>query len=211
VLEMLAAHPESARFICTKLADHYVSQPASPALVDELVSVFHRSAGDMSEVMVALALHVHRNGLSPRLAHPLPFAMRLFRTTDRDDVGGMAGYLRRSRAGLFDCATPDGYSQSDADYADTNAMIQRWKLAREMQYSIASLAPGNIRWAKGPMSDREMRLVVDMLAIRLTGRTLSDESANAALSVMRETTGTRDEQIRELASLMGQLPELNLR
>ncbi len=210
VLETLAAHPETARFFCRKLAEHYVSVPAPEDLVCELAATFHATAGDGDALLRTLVAHPRFWDAPPRLAHPLQFAMRLYRGTNRMDVGGMSGYLRRSRAGLFDCATPDGHPEEDTAYADTNAMIQRLKLSRDLQYNFASIAPQEMRYAKGELTDLEKQLIIDMLAVKLTGAVLSEASNTAAVEIFG-SKGNRDEQIREVGSLIGQLPELNLR
>ena len=210
MIETLAAHPETAKFFCRKLAEHYVSMPAPEDLVSGLAATFLATAGDGAALVRTLVAHPRFWDAPPRLAHPLQFAMRLYRCTNRTDVGGMAGYLRRSRAGLFDCPTPDGHPEEDSAYADTNAMIQRWKLSRELQYNFASIAPQNMRYAKGELSGAEKQLIVDMLAVKLTGAVLSEDSNRAALEIFG-SKGSRDEQIREFGSLLGQLPELNLR
>ncbi len=211
VLEVLAAHPETARFYCRKLAEHYVSLPAPDDLIGDLVSVYHRTGGDSRALLMMLFTHPRFYDAPPRLTHPLQYAMRMFRATGRVDSSSIGGYLRRSRAGLFDCATPDGHPEEDAAYADTNAMIQRWKLSRDLHYGFAEIVPQPIRWAGGEMSAAEKQLVIDIMAVRLTGRVLSEDSNAVALDILNTTKGTRDELIRELGSLMGQLPELNLR
>ena len=54
VLEMLAAHPSTARFVCEKVVGHYFGVPADEGLVADLASVFARTGGDMREVLLAL-------------------------------------------------------------------------------------------------------------------------------------------------------------
>src|SRR5262249_48393560 len=78
-LEVLAAHPSTAHFVCRKLAEHYVSAPAPESLVNDLAARFTETGGDMAEVLLALAQHPEftRADLPERLAHPMEYALRL--------------------------------------------------------------------------------------------------------------------------------------
>lgn len=54
VLRSLAQHPSTARFVCTKLARHFVSDTPPPALVARLEVAWRRSDGDLGQVLRAL-------------------------------------------------------------------------------------------------------------------------------------------------------------
>jgi len=56
VLRDLAAHPATARFVCSKLARHLVADEPPPALVARLVEVWRASDGDLAAVTRALVL-----------------------------------------------------------------------------------------------------------------------------------------------------------
>ena len=51
VLDILATHPATARFIATKLARRFVSDTPPPALVDHLRRNVHQTKGDLRAVM----------------------------------------------------------------------------------------------------------------------------------------------------------------
>ncbi len=50
VLHDLAQHPSTARFVCSKLARHFVADEPPPALVARLVATWQRSGGDLPAV-----------------------------------------------------------------------------------------------------------------------------------------------------------------
>ena len=54
VLHDLAQHPSTARFVCSKLARHFVADEPPPALVAKLVAAWQRSSGDLPTVYRAL-------------------------------------------------------------------------------------------------------------------------------------------------------------
>jgi uncharacterized protein (DUF1800 family) len=55
LLDMLAANPATARFICTKIARRFVADVPPESLVERMKSVFLQSNGDIREVLRALA------------------------------------------------------------------------------------------------------------------------------------------------------------
>jgi uncharacterized protein (DUF1800 family) len=54
VLEDLAAHPSTARFIATKLVRHFVADDPPPAAVDRVARAYLKSGGDLPRVYAAL-------------------------------------------------------------------------------------------------------------------------------------------------------------
>ena len=54
VLHDLALHPSTARFVCSKLARHFVADEPPPALVAKLVAAWQRSGGDLPSIYRAL-------------------------------------------------------------------------------------------------------------------------------------------------------------
>lgn len=54
LLHDLAVHPSTARFVCSKLARHFVADDPDPALVARLVAAWQRSDGDLPAVYKAL-------------------------------------------------------------------------------------------------------------------------------------------------------------
>ena len=51
VLDLLAHHPSTARFIAAKLVRRFVQDDPPPALVDRAARTFRRTDGDLREVM----------------------------------------------------------------------------------------------------------------------------------------------------------------
>jgi uncharacterized protein (DUF1800 family) len=222
-LELLVAHPASPRFIATALVEHYASAPADPALVEHVASAL--SAGDMDLASGIIALTEHPAFWAAalkrdRVAQPADFALRLARTTGWDGSRQIGDYLASSGRGMFDRATPDGFPEADAEAMNSSAMLQRWRLASQAESALADAVPSPIRYADRPIDDAEARVIIDLIAQRLTGSTLSPASRDAALAVLAATEPprpdrpgdfNRDPRIRTLAAFIAQLPEANLR
>ncbi len=79
-----------------------------------------------------------------------------------------------------------------------------------MLWPLASLVPPGWRYRQDVPEPVWSQLVVDVIAVRLTGRVLGESSNAAALELLGVAEGNRDERIQLLAPFIAQLPEVNL-
>jgi len=211
-LELLAAHPNTADYVCRKLAEHYVSVPAPDDLVDELAYVFASTGGDLHEVLLALAEHPRFWDAAPRVATPIDYGLRLVRAIDNPAaIWSLGSFLNRSGMGIYDRATPDGYPEEDTAWTDSNVTGQRWRLGAEVPWAIRALVPDGMRRDRGGDPARWRQRIVDVAAIRLTGRLLGPASNEAALAYLKDVEGEPWAKIDRLAVLVTRLPEASLR
>jgi hypothetical protein len=94
---------------------------------------------------------------------------------------------------------------------DSNAMLQRWKYARRLEQPLFELLPADVRTGDKPFTDEEAQQMVDLLAMRLTGRPLGEASNGAALGLFAKTDGKRDERARVLAVFVASTPEVQVK
>ncbi|MBY0312914.1 MAG: DUF1800 domain-containing protein [Phycisphaerales bacterium] len=238
-IEMLASHPKTAEYVCGKLAAHYTELPPDEGLVRVMIETYGSTGGDLREVVRAMAAHpaFWASAGRPRLAHPLDYALRLSRTTGANAPWDVGDFLAASGHGMFDRPTPDGYPELDAEVMDSNAMLQRWKLAGKADGVIADAVPPGLRWNDGPLeqpvgmdapeessaepvANGDAQRIVDLIAVRLTGMPLSPASNEVAMRVLMRTAPAlparpehwqRDARIKTVGAFIAQLPEANLR
>ena len=213
VLELLAAHPSTARHVARKLVEHYVAVPAPEPLVHDLSQIFLEEGGDMASMLTALVGHPSFwEHDEPRMTSPFEFGVRLGRTTERPEIDwALSGYLRRSGTSLHDHVTPDGYPQEDAAWTDTNGMLQRWRLVQEIPWAVRNLAADPVRNRTAGDQERWRQRVIDLIAVRLTGWTLGQESNQAALEFLAAEEGPSWQAVDRTAVLVCRLPEANMK
>lgn len=185
VLETLASHPSTAEFVCRKLCEHYVFHPAPKGMAEDLARVFLSTGGDLREVLTAMARDERFYEVGPRLTTPLDYALRLGRTSEISSVHwAIQGYLQRSGMALFDRATPDGWPEDDAAWADSNMTMQRWRLPEEIPWAVRTFVANDLRNRDaGDLSAWRQR-TVDVCAATLLGRRLGEDSNRAALEFL---------------------------
>jgi len=211
VLEVLAAHPSTARFVAGKLVTRYLAHPPPAAATAAVARVFLETHGDLAACLRAVVARpaFFAPDLAPRVAPPLPFALRLLRSAGHANVGRVQELLRATSSEVFDRPTPDGYPEDDAAHASSNGLLQRWRFARRSGWMLNTAAP-QPRWAAG--EDAWGPELVDALCARFTGRLPGAASRRAALAHLAATADRpRWERPRLVAQLVCQLPESQLR
>jgi uncharacterized protein (DUF1800 family) len=83
VLDILARHPATAKFIATKLTRYFVADNPSPALVDRVATAFAKSDGDIRETLRAIFFSPEFNSpeaYRAKVKRPFELAISALRT-----------------------------------------------------------------------------------------------------------------------------------
>jgi uncharacterized protein (DUF1800 family) len=143
VLHLLAHHPSTTHFICTKLAMRFVSDDPPPALVDEMAQTFLKKDGDIREVLKTMLKSpafwsddVYR----AKMKTPLEFVASAVRATGAEvsDALPLARQLNTLGMPLYGMQPPTGYSMKSEAWVNSSALLGR------MNFSLA-LMSGKIR------------------------------------------------------------------
>jgi uncharacterized protein (DUF1800 family) len=131
-IRMLARHPATARRICLRLAQFFVADMPSPALVAQLSQTFTDSQGDISAVLRTLLSSSNFWAPENRLFKtPMDFACSALTATqsaagnDRRGLVLAAGYLASAGQPLHGWQTPDGYAFDAATWLAPEALTRR--------------------------------------------------------------------------------------
>lgn len=140
VLDLLVAHPSTARFIARKLSN-YLLGDTPPALQQRMAEAFSASRGDIAATLRPLLLspefaqaprqfkdpqHYLLSGL--RAAYPLPAAGGPVIVNSAP----IQAWLRRLGEGLYDKVTPDGYPMAAEAWNSAGQLSTRFELARTL-------------------------------------------------------------------------------
>ena len=153
VLDIVAAHPATARRISTKLAIRFVSDTPSPQLIDRIASRFTATNGDLREVMKAV--FSSPEFLSPdayraKVKTPLEFVASAMRATGADlrTALPLSRTLREMGMPLYFCQPPTGYDDSASSWVSAGALVSRMNFAVE-------LSKNSIRGVRVPLSEEQ--------------------------------------------------------
>jgi uncharacterized protein (DUF1800 family) len=130
VLDIVAHHPATARFITTKLVRRFVSDSAPPALVDRCAAVFTQSDGDIRETVrcvVTSAEFFSRAAYRAKVKTPFEVVASALRAINAgpDTTPRTAQVVARLGQPIFGRQTPDGWPDRGDAWMNTGAILNR--------------------------------------------------------------------------------------
>ena len=172
VLDILAAHPSTARFISTKLARRFVSDAPPPALVERLAAHFMATRGDLRAVMTELLASpefMAPESYRSKVKSPFEFVVSAVRATGADLLTGrvLVKALQDLGQPLYQCQPPTGYKDTADAWTSAGALVNRMNFA-------LSLASGRLPQAADALRSNTTP------ALRLPGPDRRDRSAEVA-------------------------------
>lgn len=153
VLDIVAAHPSTAKHIATKLAVRFVSDTPAPALVARLAAKFTATRGDLREVMRALLSSPEF--LSPdahraKVKTPLEFVASALRATGAEirNATPLVRTLREMGMPPYFCQPPTGYDDTSTTWVNAGALVSRMNFA-------VDLSKNALRGVRVPLSEEQ--------------------------------------------------------
>jgi uncharacterized protein (DUF1800 family) len=134
VLDILARHPSTARFIATKLVRRFVSDTPPPSLVERAAKRFHDTNGDIREVVRTIVTSPEMfapAAYRAKVKTPFEFIVSAVRATDADvsSAQALAAAVRDLGMPLYLCQPPTGYGDRADAWVNTGALLNRMNFA----------------------------------------------------------------------------------
>ena len=134
VLDIVAAHPSTARFISTKLARRFVGDTPPPSLVARMANTFERTKGDLRAVMSTLLSSKEFREPSAeavKVKTPFEFVVSALRITGADvqDARPVFRAVQQLGMPLYQCQPPTGYVDRADSWVNTGALVGRMNIA----------------------------------------------------------------------------------
>lgn len=137
-LDVLAAHPSTARHVGFKLAQAFVADQPPQALVTRLANRFLASEGDLKAVTRELVTadefwQVERFGAKFKTPyHYLISSLRALGAATPPDVQPLLQVLAQAGMPLYGAPTPDGYRDVASAWMNPEALVQRVQFATSL-------------------------------------------------------------------------------
>src|SRR6202050_4810476 len=150
VLDILARHPSTARFISRELAQRFVSDDPPPALVERMARAFRDSDGDIRVVLHTLFASPEffsQGAYRAKVKTPFEMIVSAVRATGAqvDNAGPLVKQLTTLGEPLYRKLEPTGYSNVGEDWMNSAALLARMnfslKLAQNQMQGVR-LDPG---------------------------------------------------------------------
>src|SRR6478752_5816759 len=137
MLDVLAHHPSTAKFISRKLAMRFVSDNPPQALVDRMADTFLKKDGDIREVLRTMfhspefwAADAYR----AKMKTPFEFVVSAARVSGADIQNALplVGTLNRMGMPLYAMQPPTGYSMKAEAWVNSSALLNRMNFALQL-------------------------------------------------------------------------------
>ncbi|MEP6903603.1 MAG: DUF1800 domain-containing protein [Actinomycetota bacterium] len=134
VLDILAKSPSTAKFIATKLAQRFLGDDPSAAVINQAAQVFLKTDGSIRETLRSII--TSPPFLSPaayqtKIKSPFEFVAAALRITDAETDANNPVLSRIAKMGqsLFGHVTPDGYPEKSSEWLSTGSLLERLNFA----------------------------------------------------------------------------------
>jgi len=166
VIELLARHPSTAKFISTKLARRFVSDTPPPSLVERMAQTFQSSDGDIRAVLKTMIYSPEfwsREAYRAKIKTPFELVVSTARAlgADVDTPMPLVQWTGRIGEPLYQCQPPTGYADKSDAWVNTGALLNR------LNYSLA-LAGNKVRGSRsdvgsllGPEADGDAKAALN--------------------------------------------------
>jgi uncharacterized protein (DUF1800 family) len=162
VIELLARHPSTAKFISTKLARRFVSDTPPQSLVTRMAKTFESSDGDIRAVLKTMIYSPEfwsREAYRAKIKTPFELVVSTARAlgSDVDTPMPLVQWTGRIGEPLYQCQPPTGYADKSDAWVNTGALLNR------LNFSLA-LAGNKVRGSRsdvgsllGPEADGDAK------------------------------------------------------
>lgn len=130
VIEIVSAHPSTAKFIARKLCVRFIADEPPHSAVDAAATAFVSEKGDIRAVLRAIfATPEFGSSRGAKLKRPFHFVVSALRATNAATGAekSLLSYLERMGHMPFRWPTPDGYPAAASHWRAT--LLWRWKFA----------------------------------------------------------------------------------
>ncbi len=215
VLDILARHPATARFVARKLCAKFVADDPPEALVARVAATFLATGGDLRATCSAIFTSKELwsdDVFASKTKTPLELAASAIRAAGGvvEDPAPLAREIARMGEPLYRCQPPTGYDEAASAWVGTGALLSRLNFALAL---VSGRLPG-VRIDIPPLpraggADE----AVDRIAAALVGRPISPATrATIVTAIERDAaTGTGAEipmlDVPKIAGLILGSPE----
>lgn len=180
LIDLIANHPSTARFICRKLVRRFVSDNPPESLVEKATAEFNRTRGNIASVMSIILRSVElRASLGQKAKRPFEFIVSALRVTGVDALPDRPTlqFLDLLGQPLFRLQTPNGYPDVASAWTTTNGLMGRWNFALALTHNQLKDSP--VHLLKLFDAQAGVDAVIQQLSSRILGEYLPPETTNA--------------------------------
>jgi uncharacterized protein (DUF1800 family) len=137
VLDILAKHPSTARFIATKLARRFISDTPPQSVIDRAADAFLKTDGSIRETLKSIITSPEFRsnvGYKAKTRSPFEYVAAALRAVDAETDADRPAldWINRMGQQSFGRMTPDGYPDRADQWLTTGTLLERLNFANAL-------------------------------------------------------------------------------
>jgi hypothetical protein len=201
VLDILAHHPSTAKFIATKLSRKFVMDTPTPELVNRVAAAYMKSNGDIRETLRAVFTSPEFNApenYRAKIKTPFELAVSAIRALGGDTNGAppIHQWIGRMGEPLYQYQAPTGYPDTAEHWVNTGALLERINFALAL---VSNRIPGtrvdlsrfSADAAKGTTADKS-RVIDEFASVIMQGDISTKTKASLLKQLDEAATAPQD-------------------
>ncbi|MBS1791354.1 MAG: DUF1800 domain-containing protein [Acidobacteria bacterium] len=191
VLELLAKHPSTARFISFKLCQRFIADEPPQSAVDRAAQVFIQTDGDIRQVVRSIL--TSPEFYSPRyyrnkIKSPLELAASAIRAAGAatDAAAPLVQTIARMGEPLYQCQPPTGYSEDSSHWLSSATLLERMNFAVALIGNRINGTRVDLSRLVAPETTKDQKHLLDNLIAALVHSDVSKETRENLTRVLNE-------------------------
>jgi uncharacterized protein (DUF1800 family) len=170
VLDILAKHPSTARFISKELAQRFVADNPPQALIDRMAKTFLDTDGDIRAVMSTMVNSkefLSQGAYQAKVKTPFEMIVSSIRATGAqvDYAFPLAKRIEQLGQPLYRKLEPTGYSSANAEWINSAALLERMNFALDLtQNKVQGTKVDQSRFKDDPAHTERLMLFTNATA-----------------------------------------------
>ncbi|MGI8468816.1 MAG: DUF1800 domain-containing protein [Pyrinomonadaceae bacterium] len=137
VLDILAAHPSTAKFIATKLARRFLGDNPPPAVINQAAQVFLKTDGSIRETVrsiITSPAFLSPTAYQTKVKSPFEFVVSSLRIlgAETDANSPLLNWIAKMGEPLFGHITPEGYPDQSDEWLSSGGLLVRFNFANAL-------------------------------------------------------------------------------
>ncbi|GAB5491245.1 MAG: hypothetical protein Phog2KO_14600 [Phototrophicaceae bacterium] len=207
VLDILINHPDTARYVTTKLLRRFVADDPSQAMINDISQVWTNSEGDISTIMRAIFEHDAFWTAPPKYKRPLEYAISVLRSVQATYDGSkqLVERLRIMGQRPFGFNTPDGYPDTADEWV--GSLVPRWNFAQDIVAGYqAGVSINNRNWLRLAQAQGQQAIANAILL-----RDMSENELQAVHSVIADANNLNQNDVHSILGILLSSPSFQWR
>jgi uncharacterized protein (DUF1800 family) len=170
VLDILARHPSTARFISKKLAQRFVADEPPQELLDRMAKTFSDTNGDIRAVLSTMLNSkefLSQGAYQSKMKTPFEMIVSAIRATgaDVDYAFPLANRIAQLGQPLYRKLEPTGYSNTNAEWINSASLLARMNFALDLtQNKVQGSKVDQTRFKDDPVHTARLMLFTNPTA-----------------------------------------------